>query len=375
MLKDFLNLDAIKARLVELGQALIDQERAQVAIPPYDNADGFWFGGGNLQEDVDGTLLLTGRYRNFGDSRTGTGAGERGLELAIFQANSPSGPWEKIKSFSKSDLKCGGYDVVSIEGSGLIRKSDGSGYVLFVSTEKDRPYPSEIESFQKPGTGVWSIDTIEADTLDELDARNVNELLLSNEARDLHIKDPVPYLDGTGEVHMIYCHHPYSWSSSNTGIAELNQEEIKVDSLRDFFIQRGTSWDVACTRVTERLQLPAIGVLKDAPPMVLYFYDGAECLRRLDDSPLAVKRPRGWSCEEIGGLAYGLASGMGEVERLSENLPLFTSPKGTGCSRYVSACWTKDGLLATWQQSQDDFSQPLVSNFLPMVQVEEILSK
>ena len=374
MLKDFLNLEAIKSRLVELGTALIDQENARIVIPPYVKADGFWFGGGNIIRDEDGTLLLTGRYRNYGDSRTGTGAGERGLELAIFQTSSPCGQWEKIKSFSKGDLRCSGYDVVSIEGSGLVRKADGSGYVLFLSTEKDRPYPDEIASFQKPGTGVWSIDLIEADTVQELDAKLVRELLLSNEARDLHIKDPVPYLNADGEISMIYCHHPYSWSSSNTGIAELKQEDLKVETLRDFFMQRGTSWDVACTRVTERLSLPPVGILKDAPPMVLYFYDGAECLRRLDDSPLAVKRPRGWSCEEIGGLAFGLASGAGEVERLSVNLPLFTSPKGTGCSRYVSAVWTGDGLLATWQQSQDDFSQPLVANFLPMERVEQILS-
>ena len=374
MLKDFLNLDEIKSRLVQLGEALVDQEKAKVVVPPYQNSDGFWFGGGNLIAEKDGSLLLTGRYRNFGDSRTGTGAGERGLELAIFKADSHEGPWKKIKSFSKKDLTNGSLEVVSIEGSGLIHKTDGSGYVLFISTEKDRCYPRDIADYQKPGTGVWSIDAIEGPWVEDLNAEDIQELLRSEDPRDLHCKDPVPFINEHSKVSMIYCHHPYSWSSSNTGIVDLNPTHLHIENQRDFFIQRGTIWDVACTRVTERLPLPQIGVLKDAPSMVLYFYDGAECLRRLDDNPLAVKRPRGWSCEEIGGLAFGLATGAGEVEKLSINLPLFTSPMGTGCSRYVSATWTKDGLLATWQQSQDDFSQPLVSHFLPMEEVERILS-
>ena len=48
---------------------------------------GFWFGGGNMVQDHDGTLWLVGRYRNHGDSRTGLGAGERGLELALFRSD------------------------------------------------------------------------------------------------------------------------------------------------------------------------------------------------------------------------------------------------------------------------------------------------
>ena len=374
MLKDFVNMEGIKSRLVRLGQALVDQGAAKVAIPPQKDSDGFWFGGGNATVDSDGSLLLTGRYRNFGDSRTGTGAGERGLELAIFRATSPDGPWDKVHSLTKADLAVDGLEVVSIEGCGLVRKPDGSGYLLYVSTEKDRDYPEELHDFQKKGTGVWSIDCCEGKSLEDFQPRRFQQLLTTDLPMELHCKDPVPYANPDGTISMIYCHHPYSWSSSNTGFAELEDGGMKLKERREFFIQRGTSWDVACTRVTEKLSLPKIGILKDAPDLALYFYDGAECLRRLDESPHGVTRPRGWSCEEIGGLAFGLASGAGEVERLSMNLPLFTSPKGTGCSRYVSATWTEDGLFAAWQQSQDDLSQPLVSHFLPMERVEEILA-
>ena len=46
---------------------------------------------------------------------------------------------------------------------------------------------------------------------------------------------------------------------------------------------------------------------------------------------------------------------------------------GTGCSRYVSTLDTGDGVLATWQQGQEDRSQPLVGHFLPMEQVAALL--
>ncbi|MDP6719481.1 MAG: hypothetical protein QGF59_12560, partial [Pirellulaceae bacterium] len=72
--------------LLKLAETLVDQRRARVIIPPKQAASGFWFGGGNMVEAPDGSLLLVGRYRNHGDSRTGLGLGERGLELAVFRS-------------------------------------------------------------------------------------------------------------------------------------------------------------------------------------------------------------------------------------------------------------------------------------------------
>ncbi len=86
-----------------------------------------------------------------------------------------------------------------------------------------------------------------------------------------------------------------------------------------------------------------------------------------------VKRPRGYSCEEIGGLAFSTETGFPEIERLSINLPLFVSPHGTGSSRYVKTLIAEEGIYAVWQQSQDDFSQPLVLNFLSNSEIEKIL--
>ena len=157
--------EELKERIEEFTSALIDQKSAKVIVDPNSNSKGFWFGGGNIIFH-NAKYYLSGRYRDDGDSRTGVGAGERGLELAIFSSDSVDGPWKKIKSFSKLDLTHGNEKVVSIEGSSLLVTD--SGIDLFVSTEKDRPYPIDIIDFQKNGTGIWDIDFISASSVEEL---------------------------------------------------------------------------------------------------------------------------------------------------------------------------------------------------------------
>ncbi|MBT6462413.1 MAG: exo-alpha-sialidase [Opitutae bacterium] len=369
---DILESSNLREKLCTLGLALVNQELAQVAVPPQNASDGYWFGGGNVIMDKDGSLLLCGRYRNYGDSRTGTGAGERGLEFAIFRSPDPFGNWEKIKSFTKSDLACNGLDVVSIEGGGLLRTE--KGYELFISTEKDKSYPEGFEGFQKPGTGVWSIDWLVTDRIENLNSSKLISILKTEDLATLHIKDPVPVPHPNSGTALLFCNHPFNWSSSNTGLATRESGTEKFIRVTDSILQRGKAWDVACTRLTERLPLPRVGILKDLPALSLYFYDGAECLRQLDENPLAVTRTRGWSCEEIGGLAVGIDDEFPKLERLSVNFPLFTSTNGTGSSRYVSTVVTHDGILSAWQQSQNDRSQPLVTHFLAMEEVENILN-
>ena len=104
------------------------------------------------------------------------------------------------------------------------------------------------------------------------------------------------------------------------------------------------------------------------------FYDGGESLRNLDEHATAVKRPRGYSCEEIGGVAYVVDGAWREIARLSKHEPWFLSPQGTGCSRYVDVHVSHDGYYATWQQSQADLSQPLVLNFVPHEEVRQIFA-
>ena len=363
----------LQARLIRLSRALINQEKARILIEPQQRRSGFWFGGGNVIRDADGSILICGRFRNFGDSRTGVGAGERGLELAVYRGESHRGNFKKILSFSKADLACNGKAVVSIEGVALHRT--GEGIELFISTEKDVPYPARIAAYQKPGTGVWSIDRIHAASVDRLSPENIEEIIpsRSGDIARLHCKDPwVADLPG-GDLLLGYCTHPFSWSSSGTA-AKIRRrgsgvyEDLTLDMLR-----RGPVWDIAAARVTERLAVPKIGAFASLPAGSLYFYDSCECLRQLDENPGAVSRPRGWSCEEIGGVAFGMDGELPRIESISVEAPLFVSPHGTGCSRYNAMLTLEDGIFANWQQSQPDFCQPLVGHFLPMEEVEKIL--
>ena len=363
-------------KLRDLALRLIDQHAAQVLVPPLGEGSGHWFGGGNLLQETSGSLLLCGRYRNAGDARTGTGRGARGLEFSIFRGESLAGPFEKIHSFSKAELSTEEAPVVSIEGGCLLPGLDGQGWELFVSTEKAIPYPKPLIHFQKPGTGVWTIDRMFSTDSDpaNLDATALSSVHASTESGSLHVKDPVVFRSANGDTEMFFCSHPFSWASSNTGLARRPVGSDSFELISSNVLKRGPCWDVACVRVTERLVLPRIGVLSGMPSVSLYFYDGAECLRPLEQNPKAAKRPRGYSCEELGGLAWGFNDEFPRMRRLSVDFPLFLSPNAPGCSRYVSALCLADGsLAAAWQQGSLDGSQPLVGHTLPAQEVARIL--
>jgi hypothetical protein len=367
-------LDTVKlGKLVQLAKALVRQESASILIHPNKNQTGYWFGGGNLSIAPEGTWYLTGRYRNYGDSRTGLEAGLRGVELAVFASKDRGNTYEKVLSFSKKDLSYPDKPVLSIEGSAL--HFTPNGVELFVSSEKDNvPYPKNLRAFHKNGTGVWSIDRLQAESVQNLANAPVTPFLSSDDPRFLHVKDPVVYDMVNGDMLLSFCTHPYSWASSNSGYT------IRLKGAQDFSapnyecFRRGYTWDVAISRITAWMRVPRKGVFKDETPVLLVFYDGGESLRNLDQHKQAVQRPRGYSCEEIGGLAWAVEDNLSIISRLSVELPMFISPWGSGSSRYVDVLQTEDGLYATWEQSQPDFSQPLVINHLGWDEVDQILS-
>ncbi len=360
------------AKLTKLAQSLVNQQQAGIIVEPQDRASGFWFGGGNMVELPDGSLCVVGRYRNAGDSRTGVAAGERGLELAIFQSNDKGQSWKKAVSWTKAELNVGDWEVLSIEGSAL--NVTESGIELFISTEKDHlGYPAGFEQYLKPGTGVWTIERVAADSLEGLKSASLETVVQSDDPEYLHIKDPFVHTTLDGDLILYFCTHPFNWSSSNTGyVIRKAGESTCSEPVYDFF-PRGTTWDVAMTRGTAVVDVPKLGEFAQEP-VSLFFYDGGECVRDLEEHNSAVKRPRGYSCEELGGLAYVMAEPVEQVTRLSRYQPMFVSPQGTGCSRYVDVLTTADGMYATWQQSQSDQSQPLVMNFVPTAEIEAILS-
>ncbi len=363
----------LQRKLTRLSLGLVNIKRAQTLIEPSQDLDGFWFGGGNCARDPnDGSLLLIGRYRDAGDSRTGLTQGTRGRELAIFRSTDNGRSFDKVHSWNKSDLYCGSA-VLSIEGSAL--RVSKRRIEILVSTEKVRTYPQQLNTFQKPGTGIWSIDSFSASRLDKLTPQDhIQPLLSSNDPAYLHIKDPsISTGFQRGRTLLIYCAHPYTWSSSTSGCALLTA--ASYTQANPDFLPRGSTWDVAATRVTCRLPVPRLGAFAKLPALSLYFYDGAECLRQLDSHKNSVARPRGYSCEELGGLAYGFDRDFPQMRRLSRLAPLFISPEGTGANRYVSVLKERDGsLLATWERSSATRSQPLVGHRLSAARIETLLS-
>jgi len=358
-------------KLTALASQLIDQDAARIIVEPNERASGYWFGGGNMVQLPGGSLAVVGRYRNAGDSRTGIKAGQRGLELAIFQSTDKGQTWEKVVSWTKAELNVGEWEVLSIEGAALHVTT--TGIELFVSTEKDHlGYPPGFEHYLKPGTGVWTIDRLAADSLEGLKSASLETILQSSDPEYLHIKDPFLHTTSSGDLILYYCTHPFNWSSSNTGyVVRKSGETPFSDPVNDFF-PRGATWDVAMTRGTAILDVPPVGEFANET-VSLVFYDGGECVRDLEEHNSAVKRPRGYSCEELGGLAYATTAPADEITRLSRYQPMFVSPNGTGCSRYVDVLTTDDGMYATWQQSQADQSQPLVLNFVSRDEVESLL--
>ena len=325
-----------------------------------------------MVEAPDGSLFVVGRYRNAGDSRTGVAAGTRGLELAIFQSLDKGATFEKVLSWGKAALNSPSGDVLSIEGS-CLRFVDG-GVELFVSTEKTGvPYPDAVRDFLKPGAGVWTIDVLRAASIEGLKTAAVEAAFSSGCPEHLHVKDPFYWHSAHGDQ-LGYCSHPFGWSSSNTGVVDIPATGSVARLPRHSVFPRGSTWDVAMTRGTCILTVPNIGAFA-ANDYKLLFYCGGECLRPIDEHATAVKRPRGYSCEEIGGAAFFVDDDVASADRLSNLLPMFISPWGTGCSRYVDVLATDDGFYATWQQSQDDLSQPLVMNFVSCDQARSVLAE
>ncbi len=362
----------LQRKLMEVAKEMVSQDNARIIVPAMDESTGFWFGGGNMIEE-NGALYVCGRYRNYGDSRTGLGLGERGCEMAIFKSTDNGETFEKVVSMSKEDLSVEDREVLSIEGTALY-KTD-RGIELFISTEKTNLQVNEdIKEYIKPGTGVWSIDVISADSVEELKAEGMKNVLTGTDPRYLNIKDPFVYETGEGDLVLLYCSHPFSWASSNTGYMVRRKGEEEFSQPNDDFFSRGAIWDVAITRGTALVDLPKTGVISDKKTGLM-FYDGGECLRELDQHRNAKKRPRGFSCEEIGGVAYYEDGKYNTLERLSVKEASFISPWGTGCSRYVDVLTTDKGYYVTWQQSQENLSQPLVMNFVPRARVEDILNK
>ena len=65
-------------------------------------------------------------------------------------------------------------------------------YEFIISTEKKTAYPKTLINFQKPGTGVWSIDLLKSKNgLEAFDLGSMHTIARSEKGSTLHYKDPV----------------------------------------------------------------------------------------------------------------------------------------------------------------------------------------
>jgi hypothetical protein len=346
---------ALVARLRAFAHALVDPAHARVAIPAERPEKGFWFGGGKMAQDAAGRLWLTGRYRSAGDSRTGLDLGDRGRELAVFASDDEGATWTKVLALDKAAVTPEGEPALSIEGSAL--RFVPGGVELYVSSEKRLPYPAAVAEYRKPGTGVWTIERLRAPSVAQLAGARPQTVLASPDPVTLQIKDPFLHeLPGGGAL-LFFCYHPFSWTSSGTGCVELAADGGIKGAPQFDCLPRGAAWDVAISRATSVLPVPE--ELAPAGTGIM-FYDGGECLRNLDEHAQATRRPRGYSCEELGGLACYAGADPRSATRISRLFPEFLSPEGTGCLRYVDVLATHDAYFVTWQQGRTDGSQPLM---------------
>jgi hypothetical protein len=214
---------------------------------------------------------------------------------------------------------------------------------------------------------------MKSDTVENIGTENYKTILESQDPRWFNMKDPFTFKTEKGDFILGYCTHPFNWSSSNTGYVVREKGKEEFSTQHNSFFPRGFCWDVGITRGTGMIRVPRCGAFKDDNTSLL-FYDGGEAMRAYESHAKAVARPRGYSCEELGGVAIIENDVMESVERLSIPLPSFVSPWGSGCSRYVDVLETKEGYYTSWQQSQKDYSQPLVMTFLSRAEAESILA-
>ncbi|MDZ7799161.1 MAG: hypothetical protein U5K81_00010 [Trueperaceae bacterium] len=172
-----------------------------------------------------------------------------------------------MRGWSKTELAtCD--EVLSIEGSSLRRRADG-GWELFVSSEKRRAYPSAYAEFQKPGTGVWTIDRMTGPSPDRLNAGTLAPVVVGIDPGHLHVKDPVTVDLADGGTARTDLQPP-----AHLGVQQYRAGAARRGrrGVRGHAPGAGTArsvLDVGVTRLTDRLRVPRVGRFADGPELSL----------------------------------------------------------------------------------------------------------
>ena len=166
-----------------------------------------------------------------------------------------------------------------LKGLHYIGRSKVSSY-LFPQKKTTWVIPENFESYLKPGTGVWTIDRLQAENIAQLVNASVIPVVASAAPETCHIKDPFVYHTKTDACMLLFCTHPFSWTSSNSGYITREKNNNIFDQPCVDFFPRGLTWDVAMTRGTAVIDVPQVGEFANQQ-VSLIFYDGGECVRNL----------------------------------------------------------------------------------------------
>ena len=145
-----------------------------------------------------------------------------------------------------------------------------------MSTEKGSRIPRRWVRF-KTGHRVWSIDRIEAASIEALD-NGMTEVQSSGDGATLHVKDRCLRFAGRRNGTDVFS-HPFGWSSSNAAWPARRGGGEFVLQKRSV-LERGATWDVAW-RVTDRLAVPQVGLLAGLPPLSLFSMGQSACARSM----------------------------------------------------------------------------------------------
>ena len=136
---------------------------------------------------------------------------------------------------------------------------------LFVSTEKAGiDYPTGLESFLKPGAGVWTIERLTADSIAGLADAAVETILHCDDPQFLHVKDPFLYEVVIGELGneetVLGFLHPSRFRGPvPTPATSTSGGRCRLWAARLHVLPRGATWDVAMSRATAMLRVAPPG--------------------------------------------------------------------------------------------------------------------
>ncbi|MAG34948.1 MAG: hypothetical protein CL878_01655 [Dehalococcoidia bacterium] len=307
---------------------LFDPAAGETILEPTGTSTGYWVGAPCITYDpAQRRYLLSYRVRV--PRELG-----RGIETRI-AASHDGRAFETIWSARKE-----AFGSASVERFALVRRPDGSGWLLF---------PSYVDG----ADDRWRIDVIEAERPEAFDVRTRRQVFTAADVGVEGVKDPVVVLVGR-QYHMLisYATRPAGTfareelhgtadiyntgkTTSSTGLATSTDGRHWQWQGEVFAPRAGTdAWDAYAARV---------GCIVSTPPVFTAFYDGSASVAE--------------NYEERTGLAQSWD--LRRYERLTPDDPALVSPHASGSLRYLDAITVGRAVWFYYEYARPDGSHEL----------------